>query len=214
MSGLLLRAPSFVLAAFIAVAAAVYALAGRGIPTPWILIDELLHAELARGLRARDGFAVRGHGISVSWTYPALLAPFAWSYGAMKIVNSVVIALTAVPVYLWTRRLVSPLSALVAAVLTLLLPSMLFSSTLMLENLFLPLFVVACFAISAAVERPTPLSQGVALAAIALASATRAQGLLLVPVCVLVAVTLRRARSLAPALAVCAAVSVAVVAKL
>ena len=109
MPGLLLRAPSLVLAALVAVAAAVLALAGRGIPTPWILIDELLHAELARGLRAGDGYSVRGHGIWVSWTYPALLAPFAWSYGAMKVVNSVVIALTAVPVYLWARRLVSPL---------------------------------------------------------------------------------------------------------
>ena len=214
MPGLLLRAPSLVLAAFVAVAAAVFALAGRGIPTPWILIDELLHGELARGLRSGDGYSVRRHGIWVSWTYPALLAPFAWSYGAMKVVNSVVIALTAVPVYLWARRLVSPLSALLAAGLTLLLPSMLFSSTLMLENLFLPLFVTACFAFAAALERPTLLRQSVALVAVALASATRVQGLLLVPVFVLAVVTLRRARKFVPALVACAVVSVGVVAKL
>src|SRR4051812_44889478 len=214
MPGLLLRAPSLVLAALVAVAAAVFALAGRGIPTPWILIDELLHGELARGLRSGDGYSVRGQGIWVSWTYPALLAPFAWSYGAMKVVNSVVIALTAVPVYLWARRLVPPPSALLAAGLTLLLPSMLLSSTLMLENLFLPLFVSACFAIAAVLERPTLLRQAVALAAVALAPATRGQGLLLVPVFMVAAVALRRARSLAPALAVCAVGSIAVVSKL
>jgi hypothetical protein len=210
----LLRAPSLALAGLIAVAAAALVLAGRGIPTPWILVDELLHAQLARGLRAGDGYSVRGHGLTVSWTYPALLAPFAWSYGAMKAVNAVVVALTAVPVFLWMRRLVSPITALAAAVLTLLLPSMLFSSTLMLENLFLPLFVTACFLCALAIERPTLTLQFSAFAAIALASATRVQGLLLVPVFALAAVATRRARALLPSLVVCAVVSVAAVTKL
>jgi hypothetical protein len=214
MTALPLRAPSLALAGLVAVAAAALTVAGRGIPTPWILVDELLHAQLARGLRAGDGYSVRGHGLTVSWTYPALLAPFAWSYGAMKAVNSIVIALTAVPVFLWARRLVSPISALAAAVLTLLLPSMLFSSTLMLENLFLPLFVTACFVSALALERTTLAWQTAALTSIGLAAVTRVEGLLLVPVFALAAVTVRRARALAPALAVCAAVSIAVVAKL
>jgi hypothetical protein len=157
---------------------------------------------------------VRGHGLSVSWTYPALLAPFAWSYGAMKAVNAVVIVLTAVPVFLWARRLASPLSALAAAALTLLLPSMLFSSTLMLENLFLPLFVTACFLCALALERPALAWQAAALGGIALASATRVEGLVLVPVFAAAALTVRRARALAPALAVCAAVALAVLVKL
>src|SRR5712691_1813634 len=214
MPALPLRAPSLALAGLVAVAAAALTLAGRGIPTPWILVDELLHAQLARGLRAGDGYSVRGHGLTVSWTYPALLAPFAWSYGAMKTVNAIVIALTAVPVFLWARRLVSPISALAAAALTLLLPSMLFSSTLMLENLFLPLFVTACFVCALALERPTFAWQAAALASIALAAATRVEGLLLVPVFALAAFTLRRERALAPALVVCSAVSIAVVTKL
>jgi hypothetical protein len=214
MPALPLRAPSLALAGLIAVAAAVLTVAGRGIPTPWILIDEMLHAELARSLRAGDGYSVRGHGLTVSWTYPALLAPFAWSYAAMKTVNAIVIALTAVPVFLWARRLVSPISALAAAALTLLLPSMLFSTTLMLENLFLPLFVVACFTTSIALEKPTLFWQAAALATIGLTAATRVQGLLLVPIFALAAITLRKARALVPALVVCTAVSVAVVAKL
>ena len=63
---------------------------------------------------ARDPYNVRGHHLTVSWTYPLLLHPVAWSYGAMKAVNAVVVALTAVPVFLWARRLVSDLSALAA----------------------------------------------------------------------------------------------------
>src|SRR5207302_7599520 len=171
------RAAPFVLAGFVLAAAIVLALLGRGIATPWILIDELLHGELARGLRSGDGYSVRGHGMSVSWTYPALLAPVAWSYGWIKVLNAVVIALTAVPVYLWAQRHTSELSALAAAALTLLLPSMLFSSTLMLENLFLPLFVTACLLIALALERPTIGRQVAALGVIGLAAATRVEGL-------------------------------------
>src|SRR6266545_4480973 len=163
---------------------------------------------------AGDGYSVRGHGITVSWTYPALLAPFARSYVAMKTVNAIAIAATAVPVFLWARRLVSPISALAAAALTLLLPSMLFSTTLMLENLFLPLFVTACLVFALALERPTLAWQVAALVTIALATATRVQGLLLVPIFALAAVTLRKARAVAPALVVCGAVSIAVVVKL
>jgi hypothetical protein len=214
MPALPLRAPSLALAGLVIVGAAALALAGRGIPTPWIMIDELLHAELARSLRDGDGYGVRGHGITVSWTYPALLAPFAWSYAAMKTVNAIVIACTAIPVFLWARRLVSPMSALAPAALTLLLPSMLFSSTLMLESLFLPLFVTACFVCALALERPTIARQAAALAAIGLAAATRVQGLLLLLVFVVAALLLRKIRALAPALVVCAAVSIAVVAKL
>lgn len=203
------RAPLLALGGLVVAAAALLFAAGRAIPTPWILIDELLHAELAR-----HPYSVRGHHLTVSWTYPALLHPFASSYGAMKAVNAVVVSLTAVPVFLWARRLVSDLSAVAAAALTLLLPSLLFSSTLMLENLFLPLFVLACFAIAVALERPTIGRQALALAAIGLASATRVQGLLLVPVLVACALTLRRVRVLWPALAVCALAALGVLGKL
>ena len=208
------RAAPFVLAGFVLAAAIVLAFLGRGIATPWILIDELLHAELARGLRSGDGYSVRGHGMSVSWTYPALLAPVAWSYGWIKVLNAVVIALTAVPVYLWAQRHTSELSALAAAALTLLLPSMLFSTTLMLENLFLPLFVSACLLIALALERPTMGRQVAALGVIGLAAATRVEGLILVPVLVLAALTVRRVRALWPSLVLSVAVGIAVLAKL
>src|SRR2546427_6228920 len=117
------RAEPFVLGGFVLAAAIVLALLGRGIATPWILIDELLHGELARGLRSGDGYSVRGHGMSVSWTYPALLAPVAWSYGWMKALNAVVIVLTAVPVYLWAQRHTSEKSDPAARGLTPLPPS-------------------------------------------------------------------------------------------
>jgi hypothetical protein len=206
------RAPSLALAGLVAAAAAVLAVAGRGIPTPWILIDELLHSELARGLRRGDGFSVRGHGMTVSYLYPALLAPFAWSYGAMKVVNAVVISLGAVPVYLWARRLVRPWVAVAAGGLTLLLPSLLFSGELMLENLFFPLFLAACLAIALALEQPTQARQALAVGMILLATITRVQGLLLFAVFALSAFIVRRdaLRKLAPSLAIAFAAGIVV----
>ena len=66
------RAAPFVLAGLVLAAAIGLALLGRGIATPWILIDKLLHAGLARGLRAGDGYSVRGYG-------------FAWSDGRLSL---------------------------------------------------------------------------------------------------------------------------------
>jgi hypothetical protein len=210
------RAPSLALAGLVTAAAALLAVAGRGIPTPWILIDELLHSELARGLREGHGFSVRGHGMTVSYLYPALLAPFAWSYGAMKIVNAVVISLGAVPVYFWARRLVRPWAAVTAAGLTLLLPSLLFSGELMLENLFFPLFLASCLAIALALEQPTEARQAVVVGLIVLATATRVQGLLLFGVLVVSALAVRRdaLRRLAPSLAVACAAGLVVIFRL
>jgi hypothetical protein len=48
------RATTAALAGLVGLAALLLFVAGRGIPTPWILIDELLHAELAR-----DPYSVR-----------------------------------------------------------------------------------------------------------------------------------------------------------
>ncbi len=88
-------------------------------------------------------------------------------------------ALTAVPVYLWGRRLVPPVYALLAAALTLLLPAFFFSEILMTEAAFLPAFVLAAFAIARVLERPTLLGQLIAFAAIALAVSIRVQGIVL-----------------------------------
>ena len=88
----------------------------------------------------------------------------------------------AVPLFLWARRLVSPVWSVVAVALTLLLPSFVYTGTLMTENAFLPAFVLAAFAFAAALERPTLLRQALAFAAILVAALVRLQGLVLVAV--------------------------------
>jgi hypothetical protein len=185
------------LVALVGLSVLVRALLAQQIPVPFIFGDELLHAELARSVLEHGTYDVRGHGVTISFTYPLALAP-AWlagsvstAYTLMKVVNALLMSLAAVPVYLWGRRFLSPFGALLAAALTLLLPGLVLTGTLMTENAFFPAFLLALLAIGVCVERPTPGRQALAVAAIGLAGASRLQGLLLVPVLV-AAVVLER----------------------
>ena len=161
-------------------------LLGRQIETPWILVDELLYSELAKSLVEHGELLIRDlkYG-DISYLYPALIAP-AWladsmetTYGVAKSIGSLLMCLAAVPVYLWARRLVSPLWALVAVSLVLLLPAFVYTGTLMTENAFFPAFVLALYAFALALERPTLATQAFALGTAAIACTARFQGVVL-----------------------------------
>ena len=55
-------------------------------------------------------------------------------------------SLVAIPMYIWARRLVSPVYAVLAAVLVLLMPIFVYVNEVMTENLAFPVFVSALFA--------------------------------------------------------------------
>ncbi len=158
-------------------------------PTPWILVDEFLYSEYAKSFAAGGHFLVRdGVGPALGRVYPAVISP-AWHfgpmstvYGATKTINVVVMTLAVVPVFLWARRLVSPVYAVVAAALTLALPAFVYTDSLMTENVFFPALVLALYALALALERPTLLVQLFLLATFALAVAVRVQAIVLVPV--------------------------------
>lgn len=161
---------------------------GEQIVTPFILVDELIHSQLAESFAETGRFAVRGEPITVTFLYPLLLAP-AWladsmesTYSLAKALNAVLMTLTAIPLYLWGRRFLTPAAAAIGAGLALLMPTLVLTGTLMQENAALPTFVLAAFTIALALERPTTARQLIALAAIALASATRVQALLLLAI--------------------------------
>jgi hypothetical protein len=162
---------------------------GRKIVTPWIMIDELVYSELAKSFSTSGHFLVRGRPAHItSVVYPVLISP-AWragsmstTYGVAKGINAVVMTLAAAPVYLWGQKLAPRRYALAAAGLTLILPSFIYSGTLMTETAFFPAFVLAAFAIGATLERPTALRQLFVLAAIALTCGIRLQGLVLLAV--------------------------------
>lgn len=166
-----------VLGAIVTMATALHAALALRSPSPWIVPDELIYAEIAKSLgdgrlpSIRDAVSF-GYGFG----YPALLAPI-WSvfddvtkaYDVAKALNALILSLTAVPAYFLARRFVTEGYAAVVAGLSVAVPSMLYAGTLMTEVALYPVFVLALLAMAVALERPTVGTQGMALGAIGLA---------------------------------------------
>ncbi|HWH06394.1 MAG TPA: glycosyltransferase family 39 protein [Gaiellaceae bacterium] len=161
----------------------------RAMVGPFIMVDELIYAELARSFADGDGFRVRdapASGFSV--VYPVVISPayalfdsLPNAYAAVKTINALVMSLAAVPAYLLARTVVRPPLALAAAVLAVALPSMAYTGTVITENLFYPLFLVAVLALVRVLELPSPSRLAVLLGVLALCVLTRLQALALVP---------------------------------
>jgi hypothetical protein len=177
------------LAAIVTVSFALRALLARSIVAPFIFVDELVYSELAKSLadggeRLVRGVPATGYGV----VYPALIAPayllfdqVPQAYTAIKTINALVMSLAAIPAYLIGRTALPKWWALGGAALAVALPSMAYTGTVMTENAFYPIFLLASWGIVAMLERPTLLRQVVALVLLALALATRLQAIALVP---------------------------------
>ena len=165
------------------------ALAARGMPGPFIFVDELIYSELAKSFASGGHFLVRdvptsGYGV----VYPVLISPayrlfdnVPAAYAAVKTINSLVMSLAAVPAYLLARRMLRKELALLAALLTVAVPSMVYTGTVMTENVFYGLFLLVSLALVAMLERPTTARQVALLALIVVAYLTRAQSLAFIP---------------------------------
>jgi len=180
--------PAVLLAALVAVSTLLRFWAAYRIPTPWIAPDELIYAELGRSLYAHGTLALLGHRTSFfSLVYPALaggplsLSNVALGYTLLKAVQALVMSLAAVPVYLWSRRLVPARLALLPAALTLAVPGLVYSGLILTEVAFYPLLVLAAWAMAEALVRPTVARQALFVAALLVALATRLQAVALVP---------------------------------
>jgi hypothetical protein len=159
------------------------------IVTPWIMIDELIYSEMAKNFADHGEFLLRDTPSTLhNVAYPLLIAP-AWlfasidtAYSVARAINVAVMVAAAIPVYFWGRRVMSAGYALLAALLVLLMPSLIYTGMLMTENAFFTAVVSACFAIAVTLERPSLLRQALALGAIAIAWAVRPQGLVLLAI--------------------------------
>jgi hypothetical protein len=172
-----------IVAAFVA-----RALLARYVVAPWIAPDETEHALAARSFLDTGHYLFRDHPNAIPSIYPALISP-AWlassvstAYTAMKTINSALLAAGAIPLYLWARRVATPPWAAFAVLLYLAMPGFMYSGELMTENAYIPATLLALFAMAVAIERPSLLNQAFALGAVALAVASRLQGVVLMVV--------------------------------
>lgn len=201
-----------------------YYLLGRRIAAPWILTDELIYSDMARSFAGTGHLFVRDQAWqNVPPLYPVLISPaYALfsavpdAYGAAKLINALAMPLSAVPLYFLARRVLSRPFALAGAALGVLVPSMLYTGTLMTENAFYPLFCCAALALMLVLERPTVVRSGALLTVCGVAFFVRPQGLIFLPVIVTAPLLLvllrgsglRSLRRFAPLYAVTAAVVV------
>ena len=158
------------------------------IPAPWFTPDEQTYAALARDLYSSGHLSVLGRDVPFySGVYPAVaglalrLPDAEQAYAWLKAGQALLMSLTAVPVYLWGRRLMSRDWAVAACVLTLASQALVFAGFVMTEVAFYPMLVLTAWATARMLETPSVFRQAVAVAAIALAVLTRLQAIVLVP---------------------------------
>lgn len=162
-------------------------LLNRDATGPWIFIDEMIYSELARS--AFEGFEIRGVPINgYGYVYPLVIAPaylifenLIDAYAAVKAINALVMSLTAVPVYFIARTLLQRRWAVIAALLSIAIPAMTYTSVVMTESAFYPLFALALLFVVRALEKPRIAWQALAFLGAALCFETRPQGAIIVP---------------------------------
>ena len=183
------RAIPLALAGIVALALVVRLILAERIVTPWIMIDELLYSELAKNFAGGGEFLVRDAPSPINnLAYPAVISP-AWlaqpidtAYSLARAINVVLMVAVAIPVFVWGRRLMTPVYAALASVLVLLMPSLTYSGMVMTENAFFLSFVLTSFVMALTLERPTLLRQALVIVAIGVTCLVRVQALVLVPI--------------------------------
>jgi hypothetical protein len=151
--------------------------------------DEAIYAH--RGLELWNHFRLpilNGQGAGYSVLYPALaglplaVSSLAQGYAWLKVLQALVVSLTAIPIVLYGRHLMANRYAGLAAALALASPLTLYAGFVMTEVLYYPLATFALLAMARAVTTTRPRDQLITFALIGAAIATRVQAVVLIAV--------------------------------
>ena len=178
------------LTGIVVVSTAIRFLLARRIIAPTVMVDELIYSELAKNFAEHGRFLIRD--TSATWSfgvvYPALISPayrlfssVPDAYQAAKAINAVLMSLAAIPAYFLARRVLGKPLALLGALLSVTVPSLLYTGFLMTENAFYPLFLCVALALVRMLESPTRRNQLGLVALCLFAYETRHQALALFP---------------------------------
>jgi hypothetical protein len=174
--------PSLALAAIVLLAFGLYTALASLVDVPRVHPDEVRYAIAGSSLAEGEGLSLRGGEYGFGPLYALVLAGIlsltsglAAAYDLFKAANALFFALTAVPVYLFARRLVSEWWAVVAAGLSVAIPSSVSVATVMTESLAFLTAAWALYAIVLALEKPSVGRQVALLGAVGAAFATRPQ---------------------------------------
>jgi len=119
--------------------------------TPTIFGDELEWTQISRAIADTGHAARRGEPVTFKSVYPYVIAPLWWihstssAYAAIKYVNTILMALAAVPTFLLARMLVSTRVAFVAALCTLCTTALYYAPFLLPEVVAWPWFALCAY---------------------------------------------------------------------
>jgi Dolichyl-phosphate-mannose-protein mannosyltransferase len=177
------------LPALVGASTLIYWLAGRRIAGLWIMPDEAIYADRAITLWRHGSLTVlNGEGAGYSVLYPLVaglplsVGSIGTGYASLKLLQALVMSLTAVPMVVYGRRLMPTGYALFAGALALASPILLYSGFVMTEVLYYLLATLALLGVTRAVESASKRDQLIALFFIGLAILTRVQAVVLVAV--------------------------------
>ncbi len=201
--------PAIVVALLVVTSTGLRFAASQGFTVPWIAPDEMLYGLLGESLWTSGALEIRGAASPFySLLTPALVGAALTGRGladgidVAQFLQTAAMSTTAVPAYLWARRVATPWWSVAAAAIALAGPVLVYGGLLMTEPLFYPACTWALFALATALERPTVARQGLFLLAVTVAAAVRMQALVLLPVfavaACLFALQRPRARRLVP----------------
>jgi hypothetical protein len=168
----------------------------------FVMTDELLYERFSISIAQTGSPLPRLHGDlipSLAQVYPLLIAPV-FRHGLVPgdlrqahLLNAWIMSSACVPAFLLTRRLVGRrLPAYAAAVVTVCMPWIIYSSFLLTEVAAYPVFLWAIFAMQCSLAAPSNRNDVAALAALALAFFTRTEFVFLIPVFGLVLLLVER----------------------
>jgi len=154
--------------------------------TPTVFTDELEWTQISRSIAATGHAARRGEPISFKSLYAFLIAPAWWihstaaAYSAIKYLNTIVMALAAVPTFLLARMLVSRRAAFVSALAAICTPALFYAPYIIPEVLAYPTFALCAWLSVRALVRGGWRAYAVAIVADLLAPLVRGE-LIVVP---------------------------------
>jgi hypothetical protein len=184
-----LAKPQVALPLLVAISTVVQLSINRTVTLPSVFGDELIYSDLAKSVARSGRFAVRGHtDIGHSLVYPLLISPVyavttsgVNAFSAIQALNALLMSLVAIPTYLLARRVTSNGWSLLAAVLSLAVPWFTFTSSVMTESVFYPLYTAFALVLARALEHPTARRQLATVAMLGVLIGTRWQAIAVAP---------------------------------
>lgn len=152
--------------------------------TASIFIDELLYKSLGMSFAENGNFYFRSNPSGHQHVlYGVAIAPafklFSF-YNGILLINSFLMNAVIFPVYLIAKRFIGHKESLIVAALSVLIPSMYYSSFVVSENLFFPLLMFAIYFMIKTFDNYSPLNVFTVCLFTVLAILTRLQGVTLI----------------------------------